>query len=99
MPGALANFLKLIFGRHSLPHASFLNRKPSGKNDLRQPVSPGALYVGLIVAQGVYVYQFFVELRHLIHVALHKPADVPDIGTFIPVCDLLPLFPIPVPTV
>lgn len=41
------------------------------------------LYVGLIVAQGVYVYQFFVELWHLIHVALHKPADVPDIGTFI----------------
>ena len=26
------------------------------------------LYVGLIVAQGVYVYQFFVELWHLVHV-------------------------------
>ncbi len=29
------------------------------------------LYLGLIVAQGVYVYQFFVELWHLIGVALH----------------------------
>ena len=27
------------------------------------------LYVGLIVAQGVYVYQFFVELWHLFHAA------------------------------
>ena len=28
------------------------------------------LYVGLIVAQGVYVYQFFVELWHLLHSAV-----------------------------
>jgi len=28
------------------------------------------LYVGLIVAQGVYVYQFFVELWHVFHVAI-----------------------------
>ena len=27
------------------------------------------LYVGLIVAQGIYVYQFFVELWHLFHAA------------------------------
>jgi uncharacterized membrane protein YqhA len=27
------------------------------------------LYIGLIAAQGVYVYQFFVELWHLMHVA------------------------------
>jgi uncharacterized protein (TIGR00645 family) len=27
------------------------------------------LYVGLIVAQGIYVYQFFVELWHLLHAA------------------------------
>ena len=25
------------------------------------------LYIGLIVAQGIYVYQFFLELSHLIH--------------------------------
>ena len=29
------------------------------------------LYLGLIVAQSIYVYQFFVELWHLIGVALH----------------------------
>jgi uncharacterized protein (TIGR00645 family) len=29
------------------------------------------LYIGLIVAQGVYVYQFFVELWHLGHKAFH----------------------------
>ncbi len=28
------------------------------------------LYVGLIVAQGIYVYQFFIELWHLLHAAL-----------------------------
>ncbi|MEY4006721.1 MAG: hypothetical protein RLZZ221_2817 [Verrucomicrobiota bacterium] len=25
------------------------------------------LYVGLILAQGVYVYQFLIELWHLVH--------------------------------
>lgn len=40
------------------------------------------LYVGLIVAQGIYVYQFFVELWHLLHLALNGvPADGPDIST------------------
>jgi uncharacterized protein (TIGR00645 family) len=29
------------------------------------------LYLGLIIAQGIYVYQFFVELWHLIGVAVH----------------------------
>ncbi len=28
------------------------------------------LYVGLIVAQGIYVYQFFLELWHLFHAAV-----------------------------
>jgi uncharacterized protein (TIGR00645 family) len=44
------------------------------------------LYVGLIVAQGVYVYQFFVELWHLIHVAATGNFDktvAPDLSTFI----------------
>lgn len=41
------------------------------------------LYVGLIIAQGVYVYQFFVELWHLIHVAFVQPDSVKDIGSFI----------------
>lgn len=40
------------------------------------------LYVGLIIAQGVYVYQFFVELWHLLHVAIHgAPAGGPDLST------------------
>ena len=44
------------------------------------------LYVGLIVAQGVYVYQFFVELWHLIHTAAtgsYDKAIAPDLSTFI----------------
>jgi uncharacterized protein (TIGR00645 family) len=42
------------------------------------------LYVGLIVAQGVYVYQFFVELWHLAGVALHgAPKGGPDTSTTI----------------
>ena len=42
------------------------------------------LYVGLIVAQGVYVYQFFAELWHLIRVAIDGvPADGPDLSTTI----------------
>lgn len=42
------------------------------------------LYVGLIVAQGVYVYQFFVELWHLVGVALHgAPKGGPDTSTTI----------------
>jgi uncharacterized protein (TIGR00645 family) len=39
------------------------------------------LYVGLIVAQGVYVYQFMVELWHLVHSAFHQQAGAHDIGT------------------
>lgn len=40
------------------------------------------LYLGLIVAQGLYVYQFFVELWHLLGLALHgAPADGPDVST------------------
>lgn len=42
------------------------------------------LYVGLIVAQGVYVYQFFVELWHLIGVAINgSPQPGPDTPTVI----------------
>lgn len=40
------------------------------------------LYVGLIVAQGIYVYQFFVELWHLLHIAFHgAPEGGPDLST------------------
>src|SRR5215211_3205653 len=40
------------------------------------------LYVGLIVAQGIYVYQFFVELWHLLHIAISgTPAGGPDAST------------------
>lgn len=43
------------------------------------------LYVGLIVAQGVYVYQFFVELWHLLHDAVTQsfPVTAPDLSTHI----------------
>ena len=42
------------------------------------------LYVGLIIAQGIYVYQFFVELWHLLGVALHgAPTGGPDTPTTI----------------
>ena len=36
------------------------------------------LYVGLIIAQGVYVYRFFVGLWHLVHLAFGNPAGVWD---------------------
>ena len=43
------------------------------------------LYLGLIVAQGVYVYQFFIELWHLVGVAMHgaTPDTGPDTSTTI----------------
>lgn len=34
------------------------------------------LYIGLIVAQAIYVYQFFVELWHLLGLALHGSPTV-----------------------
>jgi len=44
----------------------FLERSIFASRWLQAP-----LYVGLIVAQGVYVWQFFVELWHLGHLAIH----------------------------
>ena len=41
------------------------------------------LYVGLIIAQGVYVYQFFVELWHLAHLAFGPSGAVKDPSTAI----------------
>lgn len=43
------------------------------------------LYVGLIAAQGIYVYQFFVELWHLLHSAATGkfPPNVSDLSTHI----------------
>jgi uncharacterized protein (TIGR00645 family) len=40
------------------------------------------LYLGLIVAQAVYVYQFFVELWHLIHGVFFPTTPLP--GTVVP---------------
>lgn len=37
------------------------------------------LYVGLIIAQGVYVYQFFIELWHLVQLPFH-PAGAASHG-------------------
>lgn len=39
------------------------------------------LYVGLIIVQGVYVYQFFVELWHLAHVTFFGHGTVEDPAT------------------
>jgi uncharacterized protein (TIGR00645 family) len=39
------------------------------------------LYVGLIVAQGVYVWQFMVELWHLLTSAFHHPPGAHEAGT------------------
>ena len=39
------------------------------------------LYVGLIVAQGVYVWQFMVELWLLLHAAFHHQAGTHEVGT------------------
>jgi len=42
------------------------------------------LYLGLIIAQGIYVYQFFVELVHLLGIAMHgAPSEGPDTSTAI----------------
>jgi uncharacterized protein (TIGR00645 family) len=41
------------------------------------------LYVGLIAAQGIYVYQFFVELWHLLHLAVAQPSELKDPSTAI----------------
>lgn len=42
------------------------------------------LYVGLIIAQAIYVYQFCVELWHLLHVTIHgAPTGGPDLGTVV----------------
>lgn len=41
------------------------------------------LYIGLIVAQGIYVYQFFNELWHLLHLAFQPSAEIKDPSTSI----------------
>jgi uncharacterized protein (TIGR00645 family) len=59
----------------------FLERSIFASRWLQAP-----LYVGLIVAQGIYVYQFFIELWHLLHAAAtgqFERAVAPDLSTFI----------------
>ncbi|MBI5689633.1 MAG: TIGR00645 family protein [Verrucomicrobia bacterium] len=44
------------------------------------------LYVGLIIAQAIYVYQFLLELWHLLHSAATQTFDkavAPDLSTYI----------------
>lgn len=44
------------------------------------------LYVGLIIAQSIYVYQFLLELWHLLHSAATQTFDkavAPDLSTYI----------------
>lgn len=59
------------------PLESFLEKTIFASRWLQAP-----LYLGLIVAQAIYVYQFFVELWHLLHLAVDgAPAGGPDIST------------------
>ena len=60
---------------------TFLERTIFASRWLQAP-----LYVGLIVAQVIYVYQFFIELWHLAHAAFTHSFDgkiAPDLSTFI----------------
>ena len=57
---------------------TFLERTIFASRWLQAP-----LYIGLIAAQGVYVYQFFVELWHLMTVAFQHPENVKDPSTHI----------------
>lgn len=52
---------------------TFLERTIFASRWLQAP-----LYIGLIAAQGVYVYQFFVELWHLIVAVFHHPAALQE---------------------
>ncbi|HUR58792.1 MAG TPA: TIGR00645 family protein [Opitutaceae bacterium] len=63
------------------PLEKFLERSIFASRWLQAP-----LYVGLIIAQGIYVYQFFIELWHLLHSAVTGTWDrsvAPDLSTFI----------------
>ena len=57
---------------------SFLEKTIFASRWLQAP-----LYVGLIIAQCVYVYQFFVELWHLGHIAFSPAGTVKDPSTLI----------------
>ena len=59
------------------PAERFLERIIFASRWLQAP-----LYVGLILAQGVYVYQFFVELWHLLQIAI-GPGELQDPSTAI----------------
>ncbi|MBK8477591.1 MAG: TIGR00645 family protein [Opitutaceae bacterium] len=62
------------------PHTSesLFERAIFGSRWLQAP-----LYAGLIVAQGIYVWQFFVELWHLLHFTVGHPTGVQDPSTHI----------------
>lgn len=67
--------------QHDSPAEKLLERTIFASRWLQAP-----LYVGLIIAQGIYVYQFFVELWHLLHTAItgeFNTAIAPDVSTFI----------------
>jgi uncharacterized protein (TIGR00645 family) len=61
------------------PLEKFLERSIFASRWLQAP-----LYLGLIIAQGIYVYQFFVELWHLLHAAMTGEWD----KTILPAADL-----------
>ena len=64
--------------KRSRSSESFLEKTIFASRWLQAP-----LYVGLIIAQCVYVYQFFVELWHLGHIAFSSAGTFKDPGTLI----------------
>ena len=64
--------------KRSRSSESFLEKTIFASRWLQAP-----LYVGLIIAQCVYVYQFFVELWHLGHIAFSPAGTVKDPSTLI----------------
>lgn len=85
LPAFLSHAIFRVF------NAPFSMSKPNSDSPLEKALETtifasrwlqAPLYVGLIIAQGVYVYQFFQELWHLLHTVIHQPAEVKDLGSF-----------------
>lgn len=65
----IQSLLKLTFHVRNHPSQS-LSAAPTAQPDFRKPVAAvAAFYLGLMAAQGVYVFHFLVELLHLIEAA------------------------------
>jgi hypothetical protein len=61
------------------PHPETAALKPHAQTHLCQPlVATCPLYLGLIAAQAVYVYHFWVELVHLLEAVIWQPNCTPS---------------------